>query len=70
MTTANEWNRSRKRAALITLDKRNINLQLKNVKIFILEDFVVHKKDVFAESSLAHAVQRRPPLLFRFQYAL
>ena len=31
----------------ITIDKRNINLQLKNGQILILEDFVVHKKDVF-----------------------
>ena len=35
----------------MTIDKRNINLQLNNAKILILEDFLVHKNDVFAESS-------------------
>ena len=35
--------------------------------ILILDDFVVHKKDVLAESSLAHAASWGPPLLFRFQ---
>ena len=48
----------------------NINLQLKNGKILILEDVVVHKKDAFAESFLAHAASWRPPLLLHFQCAL
>ena len=54
-------NRFWKRAAWITIIYNwNINLQLKNGKILILEDCVVHKKDVFAESSLAHAASWRP----------
>ena len=39
-------------------------------KILNLKDFVVHKKDVFAESSLAHAASWGLPLPFRFQCAL
>ena len=35
-----------------SVDERNFNLQLKNDQISILKDFVVQKKDVFAESSL------------------
>ena len=67
-------NRFRKRAAsiLIIIDKRNIYLtySLKMETKIILEYFLVHKKDVFAESSLAHAVSWVPPLLFFFQCAL
>ena len=42
------------------------NYSLKNGEILILEDFVVLKKDVFAESSLQHAASWGPPFFFVF----